>query len=140
MPAYLGWLIASLLLGIAEVLSVDFFFLMLAIAALGAAGAAFFGFGLVTQVAVFSLLGVLLLFLVRPWGKGVLHQSNPNVSTNVDALVGKSAVVTEEVSMTQGRVRLQGEIWSARTENDAVIAVDTRVEVVRIEGATAVVA
>lgn len=137
---WLLWLVATLVLGISEVLSVDLFFLMLAAGALSGSMTAALGFSLPVQVGVFSVVSVLLLFLVRPWAKRVLLTSTPNIHTNVHALVGQEAVVTQVVSGVEGRVRLAGEIWSARAYHGKDIPVDTVVRVMEIDGATAVVA
>jgi len=57
-----------------------------------------------------------------------------------DALVGRQAVVLEEVSSEGGRVKLGGEVWSARSyDDDEVIPVGARVDVFQIKGATALV-
>lgn len=138
--AWFLWAGAALILGIIEVLSVDLFFLMLGLSALGAAGAAALGFSFTVQVAVFSVSAVLLLFLVRPWAKNLLLRSTPDVQTNVHALVGKEAIVTETVTRTHGRVRLDGEIWSARCHGGEELLVNEHVQVVQIDGATALVA
>lgn len=140
MFSVLSWLAAALILGIVEVLSLDLFFLMLALASLGAAGTAALGFGLYAQVAVFCVLAIALLFLVRPAVKARLLSSHPKTPTNVDALIGMSARVTELVNDIDGRIRLDGEIWSARTDDSTSFTVGETVRVVRIDGATAIVA
>jgi membrane protein implicated in regulation of membrane protease activity len=91
------------------------------------------------QVVGFSLTSALLLVTLRPWLLRHLRARVPLVETNVAAQVGRSAVVVAEVTERGGRVKLSGEVWTARTENDEVIAVGTEVDVVRISGATAVV-
>lgn len=133
------WLAAALILAIIEVLSVDLLFIMLAIGALGAGTAGMLGASLSIQVAVFAALSSALLFIVRPWAKRLLHASQPHVTTNAQGLIGQEAVVLEELTGTTGRIRLAGEVWSARTEEPATVPVDARVRVTRIDGATAVV-
>ena len=133
------WLLAVVILGIIELLTVDFFFLMLAIAALAGAGASAAGAPLWVQVVLFAVAAVLLLILVRPWARAHLARSTPKVDTNAQGLVAE-AVVTETVNGRDGRIRLAGDIWSARTEDDREVPVDAEVTVVRISGATAIVA
>jgi membrane protein implicated in regulation of membrane protease activity len=60
--------------------------------------------------------------------------------TGTDALVGRTAVVVRPVDAAGGRVRIGGEEWTARAYLDGEsFAEGTRVEVVKIEGATALV-
>lgn len=137
-PALL-WLIAGVLLVGAEVLSGDFVLVMLGAAALGAAGSSALGAPLAVDVAVFVVLSLGLLFLARPALKsrlGAMHE----LKTNVDALVGKSAVVETRVDAHSGQVRIDGQLWSARAL-DATQEMDTgqTVTVMEIDGATAVV-
>lgn len=138
----MGWLIwigAAVLLGIIELLTVDLFFLTLALAALagGAAGAA--GASVTMQIAIFAGVSVLLLVFVRPWAKRLLDRSTPDIATNAQALVGKHAVVTAPLVGSDGRVRLEGGVWSARSRDGKVFPVGSQVTVVAIDGATAVV-
>lgn len=137
-PALL-WLVAALVLGIVEVLTVDLVFIMLALAALVTALAAALGLALVGQILVFVLVSVALLLLVRPWAREHLRRSTPDIRTNAQALVGREAVALTRLSGQDGRVRLAGETWSARSLDGVAIGAGTRVRVVSIDGATAVV-
>ncbi|MDN6795375.1 MAG: NfeD family protein [Propionibacterium sp.] len=136
---FLWWLAAGLVLGIVEVVTVDLIFLMLAIAAVLAAGAAALGVPLVGQVVVFTVAALLLLVLVRPWARRHLARSAPDVRTNAQSLVGREAVALTRLSGVEGRVRLAGETWSARTGDRAEVPAGTHVRVLSIDGATAVV-
>ncbi|HHT40112.1 MAG TPA: NfeD family protein [Actinomyces sp.] len=135
----IGWWIAIAIgLGVIEVLTVDLIFIMLAVAALIAGVASLFGLGLIGQVIAFGITSALLLFLVRPWAKSFLARATPNIKTNAQRLVGQPAVVTELVTPAGGRVRLDGDIWSARSASGSISA-GTTVTVLEIDGATAVV-
>ena len=136
---WIWWLVAGLVLGIVEVLTVDLIFLMLAIAAVLAGVTALAGGGLVMQVVVFAVASLLLLLLVRPWAKRHLARATPDVRTNAQSLVGREAVVLSRLTGTDGRVRLAGETWSARTADHAEVPAGTHVRVVAIDGATAIV-
>lgn len=138
--SWVWWVIAAVGLGIVELLTVDLIFLMLALAALCAALASALGAPLIVQVAVFAVAAVVLLFLVRPWAKAHLARSTPNIHTNAMSLLGMNAVVTQALEGDDGRVRLDGEIWSARTATGACLPVGTAVTVTSIDGATAIVA
>lgn len=135
----LWWLAAAAILGIIEIGTVDFVFLMLALGALGASAASLLGAGLTLEVATFAIVSVVLLVVGRPWIKARLAQSTPNITTNVNALVGETALVLETTTARDGRVRLLGEVWSARTDGPD-LAPGTRVRVLAIDGATALVA
>lgn len=135
--SWIVWVIIALVLGMAEMLTVDFTFLMLAGGALAAGAAAFATDSLSTQVIVFSIVSVILFFTVRPWAKRHVAASSPETRTNASALVGLEARTLTEVTAEGGRVRLDGDVWSARST--AEIPENTAVRVVRIEGAHALV-
>ena len=79
--------------------------------------------------------------LVRPWALAKLKSNTPEARTNVDAHRGRMATVVSDVSDRAGRVKLTGEVWTARTETPGVVLpVGAQVTVVRIDGATAIVA
>jgi membrane protein implicated in regulation of membrane protease activity len=138
---WLLWLIAALGLGLLELVSLDFVFSMLVIGALAASGAAFLGYGFTVQVFTFAVASVLALVLVRPALKRWLGRRTPDAETNADALVGRTALTLAPVTGREGQVKLAGETWTARTADPAaVIPEGVDVTVVRIDGATAVVA
>lgn len=134
------WLCAALILALVEVLVVDLVFLMLAGGALAATVAAAAGAPLPVQVIVFAVVAALLLIAIRPWALRRFRTQTPEVATNTAALVGQPAVVTEAVSERDGRVKLDGEVWSARLSGAGVLEAGTEVRVLRIEGAAAIVA
>lgn len=136
--AFGWWLAIAIGLGVIEVLTVDLIFIMLAGAALVAGITSLIGFGLIGQVIAFGIASGILLVLVRPWAKSFLARATPDIKTNAQRLVGETAVVTQLVTPAGGRVRLDGDIWSARSVSDSISA-GTTVTVLEIDGATAVV-
>ncbi|HEU0088386.1 MAG TPA: NfeD family protein [Pseudonocardiaceae bacterium] len=133
------WLIAGVLLIAAEVLSGDFVLLMLGTGALAAAGSAALGTPLWMDVMVFAVASVALVGLARPALSRRLH-AGPHLRTNVDALVGGKAVVINTVDAQGGKVKLRGELWSARAFDETQVLEPGRtVTVMGISGATAVV-
>jgi len=136
---WLAWLLAALLLGVTEFLTLTLAFGLLAGAALGAAVAAGLGASVPVQLLVFAAAGGVGLVAVRPVARR--HLTLPPVSREgSDALVGRSALVTREVSATTGLVHLAGEDWTARPYDDElVIPAGVRVDVLEIDGATALV-
>lgn len=134
------WLGAALALGVVEMMIVDLIFLMFAGGALAAMVAALLGAPIAVQFVVFALVSVVLLFAVRPAAIDWMERSNPHTLTNAQALVGKSARTVLDVTNTGGRVKLQGEVWTARTARPGdVIPAGTDVVVTAIDGAIAVV-
>ncbi len=133
------WLGLALALGIVETLTVDFTFLMLAGGALGGGAAAAFGAGPTGQVVTACLVSVLLLALVRPWARRRFSRRGPRVPMGVSRQIGQAAEVLESVSATGGRVRIAGEVWSARCVDLDVLAPGEPALVLRIEGATAII-
>jgi membrane protein implicated in regulation of membrane protease activity len=132
--------VAAVLLAIGEVLTPGLFFLgPVALAAAAAAIVALFAGG-IASVIVFIVASLLSLAVLRPIARS--HIRMPALArTGTDALVGRRAVVTRRVDSVGGRVRIGGEEWSARSYLDnEVYAEGTTVDVVRIEGATALVA
>jgi membrane protein implicated in regulation of membrane protease activity len=136
---WLLWLTVAVLLGVAEFFTLTLALGLLSAAALVAALAAGLGASVPVQVFAFAVTGGVGLLAVRPVAKRHLTLPPPS-RDGIDALVGRSAVVTREVSATGGLVHLSGEDWSARPYDEAlVIPAGARVDVLQIEGATALV-
>jgi len=134
------WLIAAVLLAIGELLTPGLFFLgPVALAAVGAAVTAGIGGGIVLELIVFIAVSVASLALLRPIARRHIHM--PALTrTGTAALVGTKAVVLERVDANGGRVRIGGEEWSARAFFEGqTLEPGARVEVAKIEGATALV-
>ncbi|MBB5788830.1 NfeD family protein [Jiangella mangrovi] len=138
MPAII-WLLVAAALGAAEFLTLTLAFGLLAGAALVAAVVAGLGGAWVLQLAAFAIAGAAGLLIVRPIARQ--HMSHPPLtSEGSDALVGRRAVVIEDVTADSGLIKLAGETWSARTlDEDHVIPSGAVVDVMEIEGATAIV-
>ena len=135
---WLIWLGVALAAGLAEVLTVDFIFLMIGGGALAAALSAGLGAPPPVQVVVFALATVLGMVTARPPLKRWAG-STPAHVTNAGALVGRDAVVLSPVTERTGEVKLAGEVWTARARGPHPLEPGSAVVVVRIDGATAVV-
>jgi len=133
------WLAAAILLGVLELFSLDLILLMLAAGAVVGMLAALLGLGVWAQVLGAAAASIAALALVRPSVVKRLHEG-PTLVLGHDALVGKTAVVVEEVSSQGGQVRINGELWTARPyDDDLVIEPGAKVDVFQIRGATALV-
>ena len=140
MAGWLAWCIAAVLLAVGELFTPGLFFLgPVALAAVAAATAAAIGAAVWLQLAVFIAGSAASLGLLRPIARAHLRMPAA-IRTGVAALEGAHAVVLQRVDQNGGRVRIGGEEWSARAfMPDQVIEAGAQVEVVKIEGATALV-
>ena len=138
--AWIWWLAAALVLGIVEMMVVEFIFLMFAGGALAAMISALLGAPVEIQVIVFAIVSVVLLVVLRPYIKQWMHRTTPQTLTNAQALIGAEARTVHAVTGTGGRIKLRGEVWTARTANaEEEIPAGEDVVVVEIDGAIAVV-
>ena len=139
MSSWIAWLIAAGALAVAEYFTLTLALGLLAAAALVAAVVAGVGGPLLAQVLAFAIAAGVGLLVVRPIARRQMTNT-PLVREGSYALIGKRAVVVEEVTGSQGLVKLSGEVWSARAfDEDQVIPAGTPVDVMEIEGATAIV-
>jgi membrane protein implicated in regulation of membrane protease activity len=140
MPAWLIWALAAVLLAVGEIFTPGLFFLgPVALAAVAAGVVAAVGLGVVAQLVVFIAGSLATVLFLRPLARRHVHMPAA-LRTGAAALEGRKAVVLQRVDADGGRVRIGGEEWSARAYvEDQVLEPGTRVEVVKIEGATALV-
>ena len=140
MESWIVWLIVAAVLGVAELVTITFAFGIIAVAAVVAAVVGAFHIDLGIQLAAFIVAAGAGLGFVRPLAIRHIKQP-PALRTGTAALVGRSAVVMEEVSEHSGRVRIDGEDWSSRPylDESLVIPVGAKVDVMQIKGATALV-
>ena len=139
MHSWIVWLIVAAVLGVAELLTTTLAFGLLAIAAVAAAVVGAFHLSFALQLVAFAVAAGAGLGFVRPIAIKHIKQP-PALRTGVAALVGRSAIVLEEVTEHSGRVRIDGEEWSSRPYDESlVIPVGTKVDVMQIKGATVLV-
>jgi membrane protein implicated in regulation of membrane protease activity len=140
MPGWVLWTLIAVALAVGEVFTPGMFFLgPVAVAALAAALTDALGGGTGLALVVFIVGSLASLAFVRPIARR--HVRMPVLSrTGTDALVGRSAVVLRRVDSHGGRIRIGGEEWSARAYLEGeVFEEGARVDVVKIEGATALI-
>jgi membrane protein implicated in regulation of membrane protease activity len=140
MDDWVWWMIAAGVLAVGEIATLGFFLGPIAVAAVAAAIVALVGGGLALQWLVFIAVSLASLLVLRPIARR--HLRTPaQLRTGTAALVGAQAVVLERVDRDGGQVKLAGEVWTARTyDEDATFEPGERVEVMKIDGATALVA
>ncbi|MFH8565668.1 NfeD family protein [Streptomyces sp. NPDC017988] len=139
MDLWLLWLIVAAVLAVAEIFTLTAALGMLGVAALVTAVGAAIGLPLPFQLLVFAVVATITLLFVRPLA--VRHVLQPQAARfGIDALVGRAAYVVSEVSGLGGRVRIDGEEWTARAYDETlVIPPGKTVDVVEISGTTAFV-
>ncbi len=141
MEDWLLWLILAVVFGIGEIATLGFFLAPFAGGAAVAAVASAAGVPFVGTLAVFLLVAVILLAALRPLARSH-KRTPPQIRTGTAALVGKSATVLERIANNEGVgcVRIDGEVWTARAfMEEETYEAGTRVQVVEIRGATALV-
>ena len=140
MGIWIIWLIVAAVLGIAEIMTATLAFGLVAVAALVGAGVGAAGGNPALQFGAFALASAAGLGIARPFAMRHIRHP-PLLRTGTAALVGRSAIVMEEVNEHSGRVRIDGEEWSSRPylDESLVIPVGAKVDVMQIKGATALV-
>jgi membrane protein implicated in regulation of membrane protease activity len=141
MDVWVIWLIAAVIFGVGEILTLGFFLAPFAGGALVAALVTGLGGGTFIGWAAFLVVSVVLLLALRPLARSH-RRLPPTLRTGTAALVGKTGTVVERIANDEGVgcVRIDGEVWTARSfDDDEVIDAGKRVQVVEIKGATALV-
>ena len=129
------WLLAGVGLMIAEMIAPGFWLMSVAVGCFAASVAGLLPLGVVTQVAALAGGTVASLALLRPF---LLRRfQRGHVRTNMDALIGKTAIVTQRIGpQGMGRLMVEGEDWRAMSLDDAAVEPGTRVIVVEVDGTT----
>jgi membrane protein implicated in regulation of membrane protease activity len=141
MDAWVIWLIIAVVFAVAEVVNLSFYLFPFAIGAAAAAAVGIAGGGLAVELITVAVLTGVSFTVVRPIARRHINMP-PQLRTGTAALIGRTAIVTERIVNDEavGQVRLDGEVWSARAyDDDKVLEPGTRVHVMEIRGATALV-
>jgi membrane protein implicated in regulation of membrane protease activity len=141
MDAWVIWLIVAVVFAVAEVINLSFYLFPFAIGAAGAAVVGLAGGALALELVVFAILTATSFTIVRPIARRHINMP-PQLRTGTAALIGRTAIVTERIVNDDalGKVRIDGEVWTARAyDDDKVLEPGTRVHVMEIRGATALV-
>ena len=130
------WLSAGIVLLIAEVFIPGFLVACLGIGCFATSITASLTDNIKIQLAVFSIVTLAVLFLLRPVVMKYFYSKESRIKSNTDALIGKKGIVTEKINpqLSKGRVKVSGEDWWGFNIDDEIIEKNTRVIVERIEG------
>ena len=132
------WLIIAGLFFIGEIITVGFLVFWFGVGALFAMIVSFFTSNIIIQTTVFIVSSAILLFVTKPFVKKFADVKP--IKTNAFSIIGKKALVIKEInSHSVGQIKINGEVWSAETENDESISEGSEVEIVRINGVKAIV-
>ncbi|MDX1285024.1 MAG: NfeD family protein [Draconibacterium sp.] len=128
------WLLIALIAFIMEIFIPSFVLFNFGIGALIGSLAAGFNVSLEWQIVLFSLGTLMSFLLVRPVMKKYAYRRSTDYRSNVDAMVGRLAQVSEEISNenNRGLVMLDGDVWQARSHSNEVIPKGTLVEIVQV--------
>ena len=139
MGLWVIWVIAAVVLGVAELLTTTLALGLVAVGALAAALASALGGNAGIQLTAFVAVSLAGIVLIRPYALRRLRR-RPSLRTGTAALVGRTGYVLADVSPHGGRIRIGGEEWSARPYDEmSVIPAGVAVDVLQIKGATALV-
>ena len=133
------WLVIFLVLLIIEIMTLGLTTIWFAFGAIGAFIASLFNAGIVIEVIIFLIISIITLLITRPIA--VKYFSKDKIKTNVEGIIGKNAVITEAIvdGNSNGKAKLNGEIWTARSYDGSYIQIDETVEIMAVEGVKLIV-
>lgn len=133
------WLVLAMILAVAESLTLDFTLLMLAAGALAGAGAAVLFPGMIlVHVIVAVVVAFAMLFLLRPTLLAKVR-SAPGYRSSLQRMVGSTGLALTAISGSAGEVKVNGEVWQARSFGEIAIEAGAPVEIFEVDGTTVVV-
>ena len=133
------WMIAMWVFVIVEVISPNLVSLWFAVGSVAALIAANYSFKIQWQMVIFLIVSLILLSLLRPLY--IKYVKVKNIKTNVDALIGEEGFVTADINNVEGKglVKVKGQIWSARAQDEENISSGTKIKILKIEGVKLIV-
>lgn len=132
------WLILVIILIIIELITVGLVSIWFAVGALASFITSYFTDNIFIQLPIFIVVSILVLIFTRPLVKK--YVSKNITKTNVNKLIGETAIVIEDITKTNvGKVKIDGQIWSALNNEKGRIKKDEEVEVLSIEGVKLIV-
>ena len=133
------WLIVAGLFFVGEIFTLGFLIFWFGIGALFAMIVSFFTTNIIIQTTVFLITSTIFILATKPLVKKFVDVKKTN--TNVLSIIGKKALVIKDIDPihSSGQIKLNGEVWSAETENDEIIKEGSEVEVLKINGVKAIV-
>ena len=133
------WLIASGVFFIGEIITVGFLLFWFGIASLISMVVSFFTSNIIIQMVIFLISSVILIFATKPFVKKFMNKNN--IATNAYSLIGKTGLVIQEINNLKGigQIKVGGEVWTAQSEDNSIIPINTEIELTKIDGVKAIV-
>lgn len=133
------WMVAMWVFVIVEVISPNLVSLWFAVGSVAALIAANYSFKIQWQMVIFLIVSLILLSLLRPIY--IKYIKVKNIKTNVDALIGEEGFVTADINNVEGKglVKVKGQIWSARSQDEEIISSGAKIKILKIEGVKLIV-
>lgn len=133
------WLIVAGIFFIGEIFTLGFLIFWFGIGALFAMLTSLFTTNIIIQTTVFLITSTILILATKPLVKKFADVKKTN--TNAFSIIGKKAIVIKEINSINslGQIKLNGEVWSAETENNEIIKEGSEVEILKINGVKAIV-
>ena len=133
------WMVAMWVFVIVEVISPNLVSLWFAVGSVAALIAANYSFKIQWQMVIFLIVSLILLSLLRPIY--IKYIKVKNIKTNVDALIGEVGFVTADINNVEGKglVKVKGQIWSARSQDEEIISSGAKIKILKIEGVKLIV-
>ena len=133
------WLIIAGLFFVGEIATVGFLIFWFGIGALIAMIVSFFTSNIIIQTTIFVISSTILIFATKPFVKKFADVKKTN--TNVYSIIGKKALVINTIDPIHsvGQIKINGEVWTAESENNQVIDEGSEVEILEIKGVKAIV-
>lgn len=128
------WLIAAGIFLIIEIFTVGFFVFWFSIGSLITMIVSFFTSNVIIQASVFIISSCALIFATKPLYNKVTKKDS--IPTNVYSIIGKKAIVVEKIDWTTGtgQVKVNGEVWSAKSNEQASIPEGSEVMIESVDG------
>lgn len=133
------WLIIAGLFFVGEIATVGFLIFWFGIGALIAMIVSIFTTNIIIQTTIFLISSTILIFATKPFVKKFADVKKTN--TNVYSIIGKKALVIKTIDPIHsvGQIKLNGEVWTAESDNQQIIKEGTEVEILEIKGVKAIV-
>lgn len=133
------WMVAIWVFVIVEVISPNLVSLWFAVGSVAALIAANYSLKIKWQIVIFLIVSLILLSLLRPIY--IKYIKVKNIKTNVDALIGEEGFVTADINNVEGKglVKVKGQIWSARSQDEEIISSGAKIKILKIEGVKLIV-
>lgn len=134
----IGWLVALVAFIVVEAITAGLVSIWFAFGALAALVVAMLGGAFVWQLTAFMVFSAIMLYFTQPLAKKLMREGK--VKTNVDALLGKIAIVEKPIFKNEfGQVKIGGNHWTAKSNQEEVIPENAEVEVIAVEGVKLIV-